>query len=592
MNNKLVNLVQYANVLVIAAFILLVFSQADKKFMLDAVDFPVLVKAISETGSPFHYRGETDIRSLGLWHPPLFAYSLAAFVKIFGFSENIVRAYGMCCVLLSAYLSILIYRTLFPSKETEKSFFALVFLSIFLLHPYTIANATVPDIDSTLLPVTMLAFLYGLVRLPGPEKSIAAIGSVPSSVLVLSLLFTLNLWTKLTTPLILIPTAFLVAWIKGGALKDVIVSTLKIAVFGGAFFFLTYWLYCYLLGLPFDFTFKFLLFSFTKNSSSGGGTSAFVANVLSHLAYARQFVNWIGLLFVFALAVSISDLIFQKKRSENEWILSVFVGMGIFVTVFYLSLTGAFGGFFKYPFPVFAILNLAIADYFYRNISSPRNHIDRISSVVSGSGFSKIKCASLGLLAAGVVLAALYYQLVVAQDTLIRQDRPVSLVTIVVILGAAMLIGAFFNWRNVRVIKKYCVPLFLLIMASSQLGISRSQAVAHYPTTYHYGQTGFDETIAYLNKMLRPGELIWSMKDIGYYSKTNYYENYISMFKAAPELTAHLENLIVAKNVRYFVVTKDIGQDRIDAYADLKSALQACCYPDREFGNFVVYRAK
>ena len=88
MVNEKLRFIVWANVIVVALFVLLIFSQANKKFVLDEFDFPVLAKAISETGMPYHYRGETDTHSLGLWNAPLYAYSLAAFVKVFGFNEN------------------------------------------------------------------------------------------------------------------------------------------------------------------------------------------------------------------------------------------------------------------------------------------------------------------------------------------------------------------------------------------------------------------------------------------------------------------------------------------------------------------------
>ena len=111
--NKESRLITWINVIIVAIFVILVFSQSNKKFVLDEVDFPAVAKTISETGMPYEYRGEAEPLALGLWHPPLYAYSLGAFVKVFGSNENTVRAFGMCCTLISALLSLLIYRELF-----------------------------------------------------------------------------------------------------------------------------------------------------------------------------------------------------------------------------------------------------------------------------------------------------------------------------------------------------------------------------------------------------------------------------------------------------------------------------------------------
>lgn len=591
MNGNL-RFITWANVIVIALFVVLVFSQANKKFALDEVDFPVLAKAISETGKPYHYRGESDPHSLGLWHPPLYAYSLAAFVKVFGFNENTVRAFGMCCTLLSAFLSILIYRELFQTKGSENDRFTPIFLSLFLLHPYTIANTTVPDIDSTVLPNTILVFIYGLVRMLGARgESVSPLWPIRGT-LFLSALFALNLWAKLTTPLVLIPTAFLIFFIKGWSLKRAAAIAIAVAALGGMIFFVTYWLYCDLLTLPFDFTFRFLVFSFTKNSSSGGGIPALLTGVISHFAYTKQFVNWLGLSFVFALTLSCGALIFRRGRSESETVLLVLAGLGLFVTLFYLSLTGAFGGFFKYPYPTFPILVLVVAHYIHSHLILRQLDGD---SIRFSYRYATVKFGHNQIRLFLIVVVALlvcYYQLTVAKDIIIYEDRPVAFAFIFLIIGIAATFSVLTAKKPDSLLLTYGLSILLVVMVGTQFGISRSQAVAVYPTKYHYGQIGFDETASYLKERLAPNEPIWSMKDIGHYANGTYIENYSSIFKTAPEITHNLQVVIKNRGVRYIVVTTGIGQDRVDAYADFKAALDTCCVIDKKFGNFIIYKAK
>lgn len=591
MTNRSRRFFTFAIVGIVFIFVLLIFAQASKKFVLDAVDFPVLAKAISETGLPYHYRGEADVRSLGLWHPPLYAYGLAVFIKIFGFSENIVRAFGMCSTLISAFLSILIYKALFKISDTEKYLFATIFLSIFLWHPYTIANATVPDIDSTVLPVAMLGFLYGLVNFQSVDSLLDVKWPFKSSIM-LSVLFAISLWAKLTTPLVLIPTTFFVLYIQGWSLRKSVGISISIAVVGALLFLATYGLYCHLLKLPFDFTFKFLLFSFTKNASSGGGLPAFFGKVIEHLSYARQFVNSIGLVFVFAVTLALGSLLFQKKRSKSDSTLLVFTGMGVFVNLFYLSLTGAFGGFFKYPYSVFAIFILVITRYICKNLSVRSFDNDWISSrfgrVLSAANME----AAWMMLLSGVAVVVCYYQVSVVRDAITYQEQPVSYLALPVVTGVALVMASLSVTQFIKPFVRYGVLFLVVVLVVSQLRVSRSQAVAAYPTTYHFGQTGLDETVAYLRNEVRPNEVIWAMKDVGHYVGGGYIENYQSIFKPLPDMLRDLTDLIEIKQVRYFVVTRNIGQDRVDAYSDLKSALETCCSIDREFGNFVIYKAK
>jgi len=582
----------WATVLVIALFIAMVFSQAGKKFALDEVDFPVLAKAISETGMPYHYRGETDPSSLGLWHPPLYAYSLAAFVKVFGFNENTVRAFGMFCTLLSAFLALEVYGKLFHPQTIERKRFSPLFLSLFLLHPYTIANTTVPDIDSTLLPISLLLFVYGLLIYSGAQyKDTRQIISI-KLVLSLSALFALNLWAKMTTPLVLIPVVFLTFYIKGWSLKKCMVFACATGAVGGLIFLSTYAFYCFALSLPFDFVFRFLSFSFSKNSASGGGIGELLAGIYGHLTYTKLFVNWLGIVFVFALTLACGSLFFQRPKVEADRILFVLAGFGLFVTFFYLSLTGAFGGFFKYPYSTFSFLVIVVSHFFLKNIVFNKTDKEflRISYHESTIKISRQQML-LGIFCLVTILMS-YYQVAVAKDFVIHQNRPVTLSFVLILIGSAIVLSYFSAKKSGSLWLTCGLTILLAIMIGTQFGVSRSQAIATYPTKYHYGQSGYDKTVSYLKERLNPNETIWSMKDIGYYANGKYLENYSSIFRTKLEIENNLKKVINENNVRYFVVTTGIGQDRIDAYTELKAALDSCCVVEKQFGNFIIYKAK
>src|SRR5688500_11436230 len=55
-------------------------ATANQPFHLDNMDFPAAAIATSTTGLPIYYRGEDNPRHLGLYHPPLFIYLLAAWI--------------------------------------------------------------------------------------------------------------------------------------------------------------------------------------------------------------------------------------------------------------------------------------------------------------------------------------------------------------------------------------------------------------------------------------------------------------------------------------------------------------------------------
>jgi hypothetical protein len=80
------------------------------------------------------------------------------------------------------------------------------------------------------------------------------------------------------------------------------------------------------------------------------------------------------------------------------------------------------------------------------------------------------------------------------------------------------------------------------------------------------------------------------MKDVGYYATGRYYESYEYYFDRG--LDDDLVRMLQAGKVRYYVATVGIGQDRIDAYPEVREILEANAVQVRTFGNFVIYRSR
>src|SRR5207253_9548228 len=70
---------------------------AAKPLHLDNTDFPAVAKRTAETGIPVYYQSEDNPSALGLFHPPLYIYSLAAWMRIFGASRSEERRVGKEC---------------------------------------------------------------------------------------------------------------------------------------------------------------------------------------------------------------------------------------------------------------------------------------------------------------------------------------------------------------------------------------------------------------------------------------------------------------------------------------------------------------
>jgi 4-amino-4-deoxy-L-arabinose transferase-like glycosyltransferase len=545
-------------ILIIALFLILAIVQADKKFVLDELDFPIVAKATSETGVPIYYRGEDNPNHIGIYHPTLYINTLALFIKIFGYNENVIRTFGMLCILITALIIIYIYREIF--EKTSKTF-EIVFLGLFLLNPYTIANSTLPDIDSTVLPITMsLFFFYSIKIFKNNNEHLQGQNIFKNGVLVISIIFSLCLWTKLTTPIILpiflIPLLFTI----GKSIKDSVILSGIISFIGGLIFLITYWIYCKLLNLPYGYTFKFLLDSFTKGTS---GESR-IDKIIGNLSYTKHFVHWLTIPTTFLILFSICYLIL-KAQKRQDWMVIILGLFGLFVSVFYLGLISPFGGFFKYPFPVFAFLLMPI-------------------SIICSDLFTieDTKTTYLAVFILTIIFTSFVYT-----DIVFLERRAFQLTFPLIILAVTLSIILVKVKRP-----KFTLSLILTLLffsLSSSLGISRYQAISNYPTKYYYGQAGMEDAITYLKGRVKEDELVWSMKDIGYYVNNRYVENYSYFFDK--KLQEKLILMTKDTKIRYYVTTVGIGEDRLDAYPEIREILDSNCqhnYP-KTFGNFVIY---
>lgn len=547
-------------VIIIGLFLIMVASQSQSKFLLDEIDFPAVAKATSESGRPVYYRGEENKQHIGIYHPTLYINTLAAYIRIWGYSENNIRAFGAICTLITALLIVLISRQIISDKNILE-FTENIFLFVFLIHPYTIANTTLPDIDTTVLPITMLCFIYFLLKsLKNNKFSLENF----KTVVILGLLFALNLWAKITTPLILIP--FLAVFLKinhNSILKSVLLS-LKVFIIGLVFFLITYFIYCKIVDLPFSYTFEFLYASFFKGTS---GNIGLISKILENISYGRTLLNWILPEFIFIFIVSIIGL-FRIKSSETSKTMALFALVSIIVTLFYVALIAPFGGFFKYPFPVFSLICLIISFFIANNI---KNKISKkvILVFLCILGFSFLLNKSRGLF--GI-------------------SGSFNIVTLNYIYLLLVAGSVFFYIIKKLLISKTLFLVFFTFILGALLSMSYDQAKSQFSTKYLFGQTGINETVEYLKANTDDNEVIWSMKDIGYYVNNRYIENYGFLYD--PKGENNLKELLSSNKLKYYIMTTGIGEDKAEIYTNLSNVLNKEAILVKRFGNYLIYKDK
>ena len=85
---------------------------AHKPLHLDNMDFPAAAAATSQSWLPIYYRGEQAPRYQALYHPPLFIYMLAVWMKAFGTTAESARFFGFTCLLVFGAVTCVLFRQL------------------------------------------------------------------------------------------------------------------------------------------------------------------------------------------------------------------------------------------------------------------------------------------------------------------------------------------------------------------------------------------------------------------------------------------------------------------------------------------------
>ncbi|HWH25508.1 MAG TPA: hypothetical protein VNT53_02535 [Pseudolysinimonas sp.] len=142
---------------VILAFLAVSIPQWGQPYVIDEAVFPYVADGILKSGSPYFYNGEFRPHDLGLWHPPLYDYLLAAHLGVWGFSPFAVRSFGAICVIAALFFLMLALRKIAPTMR-QAGYVALA--GLVLLNPLVLSDALVPDIDGTLGPLVVALALW------------------------------------------------------------------------------------------------------------------------------------------------------------------------------------------------------------------------------------------------------------------------------------------------------------------------------------------------------------------------------------------------------------------------------------------------
>jgi hypothetical protein len=558
----------------IASFCLFALS-AWKPLQLDNMDFPAVAKQTASTGLPVYYRGENNPNHLGLYHPPLYIYLLALWVKLLGFGETHVRMFGFLCALCHGWVVLALVKTLFGNEKVRN--ITGWFWCLFLLNPYTLQSAAICDIDSTIYGPLLCGALLLIARMSLRDGSLRDDPLHVSDFAVLCIALLVILWAKLTSVLLLPPVIWLslvhrLGWRK--ATLATILSTFASLVL----FLLTYFAYGGITGLDVRYTFAFTVQSFLRGAPGAPGVvarlAAFKANffvMIPSLVAWTGVVPWIA--SVGALFVAASRA--HRYRDQRFVHSVVLVAFALFSTAYYCAQTRTFGGApFKYTFVYWAII-----------VSCAALILDcLVDRAVQGCAHSRRSWTAM--------LAVIYFLSAFAGAAWVRDRNIISgvvtLASSLLFVPAMLLIAGLLLWRFAPRIAIMLMCIGFFAWAGSSLGVAVHQSRVSYSTTYDYGQTGFDDAVSFVRVNTKPDEVIVSMKDIGFKAGRRYIENYGAIYGGPPAVDQLVE-AVVSGRVRYLVFTAQRGQDNLLINPRLFSWVTQNCVVVYSPGDYRIY---
>lgn len=474
----------------VGAFLILVWLQIHRPLLYDDVSFAFAGQAVARTGLPFANAGYMGDRydysqreQWALWHPPLYIYVLGLTYKLLGLGDWAGRSLGIACTLATAGLLAFLGRRLAdPAVGWPVGLLA---AALYLLNPLTLQSAIILDIDGTVLTVLVV----GLVALYVHHVQAPGRWDLP----IMSLVFALALWAKMTTPLGLLFAIVAYRTLAGRPL----VGLREAAIIGlpGAVLFLATWaLVTRIFGMPWDLPFATLWVEFVDAS---GSTREWRESPEKFVGAVAPSAYWISpallVLFGAALIRRVRDFLIWRRADLLDVVMVM--GLGIYA-VYLIKLAGLFP---KYHIAAVPFLSLAAAWVIVRAVPL-------------------VKLRELVIYAVGLLAFTVYYWRFVSvhwADELFGPlgpllfNFPVGL--LLGLVGVAYLIASGTVGRHVA-------PMLAVMSLGWGLGMGYLQARAPFSTNYWYGAHGQVEAAALLDTMVAPDEFWGGGKEVAYYA--------------------------------------------------------------------------
>ena len=532
---------------IISIYLILIILQIHKLFVGDEVDFVRAAEGIVTTGKPI-YTGANNKTYMGLWHPTLYVNILALSFRFFGVHEWSARIVSVAFTLLTLLVVYLITKHL-----NFSNFSKVLAIFIFLLNPLIVQGSILVDIDNSALMFFITLFVYAYLKLDKTMKNLV----------LLAILFALTLWTKISTPPVLILGIF-IYHVLNREYRDALLESTIIGFIGCFLFLITWFSYCAFLDLPFPQPFIHNI-SYLSHGDS-------LHYILTHLWGFKNILFWATPFFILPiLIISINRAkIYLKNRKLEAIDFLVIVGLLIFLE--YL-IVGSYqtADFPRYFSPMMPMFSVVFAGYFGMVKELTRKDLHVVSFV------------SLIIIA---------YLILVLKDPLLI-DRVIfntgaiyKIVEETAVVTVLYLLPFIISYTIFRALKVKTAFMLSIIVPLLMCGvyIDAIQVKADYTTAYFYGESGMKDTIDYLSPRIDDNDAVMAKKDVAYYLA-------VKEFYELPKSAEELEKLIDSKDVKYIIIKKE-GYFTTLKYVEVFELIRSKCKLEKEFGDFKIYRVR
>ncbi|WP_363466251.1 hypothetical protein [Halogeometricum borinquense] len=541
----------------------------------DEMVFVGAMRAAAETGRPLFYKSVQFGQQWGMWHPPTYVYSVAAAIVAFGTNTIVIRGATFVATLLTLPLLVALVNTLVDRdavsvRESWRSpswQLAALVLALYVLSPLTIQNGTLVDIDGSLLPISVTAFILYAIR------TFERDGPIPKSRYIgLTILFAGVSWVKFG-PLPVLVVSFVGYLVLRGQYRRLLPAVAALVV-GFGLFSATWWGVSSALDLPFwrpyEHNFGMLL-------SGGDGREIALQTRLMLSGWAGYAsLLWLSP-FLILLAVGSLPSNQETARPTLEWLRNrapvLFVGaVAVLTYVQYTVLAKLPYGFPKYmgiSTPLFAVLAAVCVAHF---LNAPLEN-------------RRLWC--FGAVLAGVVAAVTFLAPDPFYVSFNKGTMPVLLraggTVLAYIVGFASVYALFDHVETGVELNRSSLAAVTLVvlLVGTNGGLILTQATAGYSTHYDYGQKGNDEVLSYVQEMYvdlpadEQSEVVVPF-DIGLKLREPYHDTELY---SVSDLEDSQPPLVVVKHRKYYAVNSAL-LDRLNDHSD---------YSKRTVGSFSIF---